>query len=277
MFQTITVSLVIVTLSLTACSNSSSSSTSKNAAGEPGAIAIAGSTALLPLVKQAAQEYQQKHPGVKISVSGGGSRVGITQAANKGVDIGDSDIDAPGEKNLVDHKVAVATFAVVVNDGAGVKNLSKTQLADVFSGKVTNWKAMGGNDQKIVIINRATSSGTRAVFVQRVMNNVQPTQGGLTQDSSGTVLSTVKQTPGAISYVSTSYLKGGGLTQIRIDGVAPSNSAVVNKTYPFWAYEHMFTYGRPNNNVADFIRYVQNDKPLLKQLGFMASADVKVK
>ncbi|MDQ6932044.1 MAG: phosphate ABC transporter substrate-binding protein [Candidatus Eremiobacteraeota bacterium] len=277
MFQKSTIWFVIVSLSLTACSNSSTSNSSKNGAGEPGAIAITGSTALLPLVKQAAQEYQQKHPAVKISVSGGGSRVGIAQVANKGVDIGDSDIDAPGEKNLVDHKVAVATFAVVVNNDAGVKSLSKKQLADVFSAKETNWKAVGGSDQKIVIINRASSSGTRAVFVQRVMNNVQPTQAGLTQDSSGTVLSTVKQTPGAVSYVATSYLKGGGLTQIRIDGVAPSDAAVMNNTYPFWAYEHMFTYGRPNNNVADFIRYVQNDKPLLKQLGFMASGDLKVK
>lgn len=272
-----TLGMLILALSLAACSHTSNSGAEKKGAGEPGSITVAGSTALLPLVKQAAQEYQQRHPGVKISVSGGGSRVGITQAANKGADIGNSDIDAPGQPNLVDHKIAVATFAVVTNDDAGVKNLSKKQLQDIFSARVTNWKAVGGNDKKIVIINRPSSSGTRAVFVQRLMDNVQPTQAGLTQDSSGTVVSTVKQTPGSVSYVATSYLKGGGLTKVSIDGIAPSGAAVLNKTYPFWSYEHMFTSGEANGNAADFIRYVQNDKALLKQLGFMASAGVKVK
>lgn len=269
--------MLIVVMSLAACSHTSNSGAEKKGAGEPGSITVAGSTALLPLVKQAAQEYQQRHPGVKISVSGGGSRVGITQAANKGADIGDSDIDAPGQPNLVDHKIAIATFAIVTNDDAGVKNLSKKQLQDIFSARVTNWKAVGGNDKKIVIINRPSSSGTRTVFVQRLMDNVQPTQAGLTQDSSGTVVSTVKQTPGAVSYVATSYLKGGGLTKVSIDGIAPSDVAVLNKTYPFWSYEHMFTSGEANGNAADFIRYVQNDKALLKQLGFMASAGVKAK
>ncbi len=269
--------MLIVVMSLAACSHTSNSGEEKKGAGEPGSITVAGSTALLPLVKQAAQEYQQRHPGVKISVSGGGSRVGITQAANKGADIGDSDIDAPGQPNLVDHKIAIATFAIVTNDDAGVKNLSKKQLQDIFSARVTNWKAVGGNDKKIVIINRPSSSGTRTVFVQRLMDNVQPTQAGLTQDSSGTVVSTVKQTPGAVSYVATSYLKGGGLTKVSIDGIAPSDVAVLNKTYPFWSYEHMFTSGEANGNAADFIRYVQNDKALLKQLGFMASAGVKAK
>lgn len=269
--------MITLVMSFAACSNTNNSGAEKKGAGESGSITVAGSTALLPLVKQAAQEYQQRHPAVKISVSGGGSRVGITQAANKGADIGDSDIDAPGQTNLVDHKVAVATFAVVTNSNTAIKNLSKKQLQDIFSARVTNWKAVGGNDAKIVIINRPSSSGTRAVFVQRLMNNQQPTQAGLTQDSSGTVVSTVKQTPGAVSYVATSYLKGGGLTQVSIDGVAPSDAAVMNKTYPFWSYEHMFTNGQASGNVADFIRYVQNDKALLKQLGFMTSAGVKGK
>src|SRR5271165_816686 len=132
-------------------------------------ITAAGSTALLPLVKAAADEYQTKNPNVSISVTGGGSGTGIAQVAAKAVDMGNSDILAKGHPELVDHRVAVVGFAIVVNPGAGVTNLTKKQIQDVFGGKVTNWKDVGGKDQKVVVINRPRSSGTRAVFTQTMM------------------------------------------------------------------------------------------------------------
>jgi phosphate transport system substrate-binding protein len=162
-------------------------------------ISIAGSTALLPLVKDASGAYQQAHSDVKISVSGGGSGTGINQVAAKAIDIGDSDITAPTHPELHDNRVAVIGFAIIVNPSVTVKNLTKKQLQDIFSEKITNWKEVGGPDQKIVVINRPRSSGTRAVFTKTIMNGIPVNESGLTEDATGTVVSVVKQTPGAIS------------------------------------------------------------------------------
>lgn len=275
-----TLTACMLAATLTACGGSSSSTQSSTGTTAPakasGSIAAAGSTALLPLVKQAAQDYQTKYPDINVSVSGGGSRVGITQAAQKGVDIGDSDILAPGEPSLVDHKVAVATFAIVANPAAGVKNLTTAQARAIFSGKTTNFKQVGGIDQAITIINRPRSSGTRAVFVAKVMGGVEPMEAG-TQDSSGTVASMVSTTPGAISYVSTSYVRGGNVAALSLDGVAPTVANVTSGKYTFWSYEHMFTNGPPSKQVAAFIAYVQNDSVALAKLGFIPVAAMKVK
>ncbi|MGZ3496699.1 MAG: phosphate ABC transporter substrate-binding protein [Vulcanimicrobiaceae bacterium] len=265
---------------LAACGggNSSSSSSATSAPGGEsvaGNVTIAGSTALLPLVKQAAVDYQASHPDVKISVSGGGSRVGITQAAQGGVQIGDSDIPAPDQPDLVDHKVAVVPFAVVVNPEAGVKNLTVQQIRDIFSGKVTNWKQVGGANLKITIVNRPRSSGTRAVFVQKIMGGTQPTESGLTQDSSGTVATIVAQTPGATSYLAMGYVKPDRITPVSIDGVPPTDDNVKSGKYPFWSYEHMLTKGQPPKEVADFIDYVSKDKSLLERLHFIPVSEMK--
>lgn len=283
-----TVSVVVLALTGSACSQNSNTttttttegSTAPDAAGSPavheaGAITIAGSTALLPLVKQAASDYQAQHSDAKISVSGGGSLVGLTQAAQKGVDIGDSDIQATGQPSLIDHQVAVASFAVVVNPAAGLKNLTSQQIRDIFSGKVTNFKDVGGKDQQIAIVNRPRSSGTRAVFVKKIMNGVQPAEGGSTQDSSGTVASIVGQTPGAISYVSTSYVKNGNVVALSIDGNEPTAANVQNGKYAFWSYEHMYTNGAPSEAAAAFITFVTTDKPALDALGFIPVGAVK--
>jgi phosphate transport system substrate-binding protein len=257
-------------LSLTACGGGGNASS-------PGSITVAGSTALLPLVKQAAVDYQGKHADVKISVSGGGSRVGITQAAQKAVDLGDSDIPAANQPSLVDHQVAVVSFGVVVNPKAGVKNLTTQQIQDIFSGKMTNFKQAGGTDQAITIINRPRSSGTRAVFVQKLMGGKEPTESGLTQDSSGTVATMVAQTPGAISYVAMGYVKPGQQVAVSINGVAPADQNVQSGKYPFWSYEHIFTNGQPSAQVADFINFIKTDTQLLKQLHFIPVSAMKVK
>jgi phosphate transport system substrate-binding protein len=228
-------------------------------------------------VKQAAVDYQSKHPEVKISVSGGGSRVGITQAAQKAVDLGNSDIPAPNEPSLVDHRVAVVSFAIVTNPRAHVKNLTTQQIRGIFSGRITNFKEVGGADQQITIINRPRSSGTRAVFVKNLMGGQEPTESGLTQDSSGTVAAMVAQTPGAISYVAMGYVKAGQIVAVSINGVAPTDANVVTGKYPYWSYEHIFTNGQPSAQAADFINFIKTDTALLKQVHFIPVTQMKVK
>jgi phosphate transport system substrate-binding protein len=261
-------------LLLAACGSSQSGSSS-GTAGNQGSISISGSTALLPLVKQAAVDYQSAHSNVKISVAGGGSRVGITQVAQRAVDIGDSDIPAQGEPSLVDHRVAVVTFGIIVNPQTGIKTLSTAQLRGIFGGTVTNWSQAGGQSGPITVINRPRSSGTRAVLVQNILGGHEPSESGLTQDSSGTVAAMVAQTPGAISYVGMAYVKAGTETAISIDGVAPADANVLSGRYKYWSFEHMFTNGQPSAQVAGFIQYVTNDSALLSRLKFIASGRIK--
>lgn len=240
-------------------------------------ISIAGSTALLPLVLDASHEYQTANKDVKISVSGGGSGTGISQVAGKAIDIGDSDILAPAHPELVDNKVAVIGFAIVTHPGITVKNLTKKQIQDIFTGTTTNWKEVGGPDQKVVVINRPRSSGTRAVFTKTVMGGATISESGLTEDATGTVVSVVKQTPGAISYAAFSGTHGQSLNELSIDGVEPTDDNIVAGKYPIWSYEHMFTNGPASSEVAKFIAFVQSRSDLLKKNGFISLSAMKVK
>lgn len=240
-------------------------------------VSAAGSTALLPLVKEAATEYQQQHADVKINVSGGGSRVGLTQAASRSIDIGNSDIIAPGSMDLVDHRVAVVGFAIIAHPEVGTDRLSAKQIRDIFAGRVRNWKQVGGADQNIVVINRPRSSGTRAVFTQTIMGMSKINESGLTEDSSGTVLTTVKSTPGAISYIAFSYVRDAGVTKIKVNGVPPTDENVRSGKYPIWSYEHMYTRGRANREAESFIAFIAGNRQLISKLGYISVSDMRVK
>ncbi|MDP9017017.1 MAG: phosphate ABC transporter substrate-binding protein [Candidatus Eremiobacteraeota bacterium] len=239
-------------------------------------ITASGSSALLPLVKASAQSYQEKHSDVKVTVSGGGSYVGINQAMTKSVDIGDSDVIAPGNSGLKDHKVAVVSFAIITHGESGVTGLSRKQLRDIFAGRVNNWKQVGGKDQAIVVINRPRSSGTRAVFNATVMGASKINENGLVEDSSGTVVNTVGTTPGAISYVALAYTKGKPVNVLKVDGIAPTQENIVRGKYAIWSYEHMFTHAGSASQAEDFINFVKTNKETLEKLGYIAVSDMKV-
>jgi phosphate transport system substrate-binding protein len=251
-------------------------SVSTTAAFADTSITAAGSTALLPLVKDAAGAYQAANPSVKISVSGGGSGTGINQVAAKAIDIGDSDIvPPPTVTGLVDNKVAVIGFAVIVNPDLKVKNLTRKQIQDIFAGNVTNWNQVGGPDQKIVVINRTRGSGTRVVFEKTVIAPEKVTEGGLSEDATGTVISVVKQTPGAISYAAFSGTHGQPVVEVAIDGVAATEANVITGKYPFWSYEHMLTNGPATGEVKKFIDFVSSNTELLNKNSFIKISDMK--
>ncbi|MEO2820190.1 substrate-binding domain-containing protein, partial [Lacticaseibacillus rhamnosus] len=167
-------------------------------------------------------------------------------------------------------QVAVVAIAPVVNKDAGVKNISTQQLIDIFQGKITNWKDVGGKDQQIVLINRAQGSGTRATFEQFGIktDKVKTSQ---EQDSSGTVYQMVSSTPGAISYLAFSAIKDG-VQKLALDKVQPTDKNVTTNTWKIWAYEHMYTKGKPNASTAAFINYIQSknvQKTLVPKLGYI--------
>jgi phosphate transport system substrate-binding protein len=240
-------------------------------------ISAAGSTALQPLVQAAAQAYQAQHSDVKISVTGGGSRTGLALVGSKSVDLGDSDIQAANAPDLVDHKVAVIGFSVVVNPASGVTNLTKKQVQDIFSGKVTNWKDVGGKDLGITVINRPTSSGTRAVFSKTLMGSASIANNSLVEDATGTVVQKVKQSDGAVSYASFSGTHNQtGLAEVSIDGAAATEDNIVTGKYPFWSYEHIYTNGPPSKDVSRFIAFLQSNSELMHKTGYILVRDMKV-
>ena len=240
-------------------------------------ITAVGSTALLPLVKQSAMDYSTKHPDVKISVSGGGSYVGIAQASSGAVDMGDSDVLAPGNAGLVDHKVAVVPFVIAVSPTAGVSNLSASQIRDIFAGRTTNWNQVGGKDQQIVVINRPRTSGTRAVFNATIMGVSKIAETGLTEDSSGAVITMVSTTPGAVTYVARGYTVNKPVTVLKVNNVAASDENVQSGKYPIWSYEHIFTKGKATPPVESFINYIATNNDALLKLGYLPISSMKVK
>ncbi|MCL4459670.1 MAG: phosphate ABC transporter substrate-binding protein [Chloroflexi bacterium] len=249
-----------------------------------GRVTAAGSTALLPLAKEAAERFMQKYPGVNVNVSGGGSFTGLTQVASGAVDIGDSDVPATASrdidpKELVDHKVCVVGFVTIVHPGLTVDNLTRQQVVDVFTGKITNWKEVGGPDQKIVLVLRPMASGTRAVFKKEALNGKEEASGiALTQDSSGAVKQAVAQTPGAISVDGLAYLDSS-VKPLKFDGVEANAANITSGKYPIWSYEHMYTKGEPKGATKAFLDYILSEevqRGIVPKLKYIPIVDMKV-
>ncbi|CAG7644822.1 Phosphate-binding protein PstS 1 [Paenibacillus solanacearum] len=225
-----------------------------------GTVTASGSSALLPLVKAAADEFMKKNPKVTINPTAGGSGTGLKNVADGTSDIGNSDIEAGPEykdKNLVDHVVAIAPFALIVNKNVKIDNLTKKQAADIFQGKITDWKEVGGEPGKIVVIHRPDSSGSRALVKQIVLNNQEFTKDGVTQESSGAVATSVGQTANSIGYVDTPYLNDS-IKALKFEGVAFSKETIKSGTYPLYGVEHMYTKGEPKGATKAFLDYIMS-------------------
>lgn len=247
-----------------------------------GSLIISGSTALQPLAAAAAEEFMNKNPKVSIQVNGGGSGTGLSQVAQGAVQIGNSDLFAE-EKNmpadqLVDHKVAVVGITAAINPKIGIKDIKKDDLIKVFTGKIKNWKELGGPDQKITLVNRPDSSGTRAVFNKLALDGATPSE-GITEDASNTVKKIINETPGAIGYLAFSYLTDNTVTPLSIDGVSPTGENVLSGKFPVWAYEHAYTKGEPNELAKAFLDYMMSDEiqsSIVTKQGYLPVTQMKV-
>ena len=231
-----------------------------------GSITASGSTALQPLVDAAGKAYMAACPGATIQVQGGGSGTGLTQVLQGAVQIGDSDVTAESKlqpadaATLVDHVVASQGWVIVVNPSVtGVTNLTTDQAKQIWTGAITNWKDVGGPDQKIVLILRPQSSGTRATFKQIVLGGAAEASGqALTEDSNGAVTTAVQGTPGSTSVIGFAYYQQNksGLVGLQLDGVDATVANLGNGTYKLKAQGNLYTKGQPDGLTKAFLDYM---------------------
>jgi phosphate transport system substrate-binding protein len=257
---------------------SSTGSGTATSASLSGKLTVDGSSALQPLLKQAAAEFDKANT-TQTTVNAGGSGQGLKDVQAGGVQIGMSDVFAQQEDttppqygDLVDHQVAVVIFSIIVNNdlASTVQNLSSAQILQIFTGQIGSWSSIGGPNEAVTVVTRTATSGTRATFKQWVLNG-RDDNATSNLDSTGAVVAAVKATPGAIGYVSNGFAisNAADVTPLCIDGAKPTLTDVNSGAYKFWNIEHAYTKGPATGLAKALLQYVlspqvqNNDVPAL--------------
>ena len=266
--------LVVGVLSLTGCSGSGRSADK---------IIVSGSTTILPIAEQSAEAFKTVHPSASVLVSGLGSSAGIEAVSAGTAQIGTSSRDLkPEEKSLglVDTPIAYDGIAVIVSPLNPVSGLTTKQLQDVFSGKITNWKQVGGEDRPIDLVNRDEASGTREAFKTIVMKGVPFDSRAAVLPGTGQVRDVVARAQGAIGYISIGFVEPRftdvRVKALKVDGVQAIEKNVANKTYPIGRVLHFFTKGAPTGLAKEYIDFVLSpaiQKSVVVEAGFIPVAE----
>jgi phosphate transport system substrate-binding protein len=235
------------------------------------AITLAGSTSVEPFAERLAELYMRAHPDAKISVQGGGSSAGIRAVTSRICAIGMSSRELnPEEKVLVEIPIALDAIALIVNRQNPVRELTMEQAHGIFTGRIRNWREVGGPNRRITPITREEGSGTRASFEEKVMAAGMPkgkdgktspaafAPDALVQDSNGSVREIVASDPAAIGYIS-SGLIDERVAAVLLGGIAPTEATIRSGRYPVVRQFLFLTNGEPTGTAKAFITYVLSD------------------
>jgi phosphate transport system substrate-binding protein len=246
-------------------------------------VTIKGSDTMVILSQKWAQVYMKKKPGTIIHVTGGGSGVGLDALINGSTDIANSSrpikpaelakIKEKYKKNGVEIACAKDGLSVFLNKGNSISELTIQQLGDIFSGKITNWKQVGGADTKIQLYGRENSSGTFEFFKEHV---VKTDFSSACQTLSGTaaIVNAVKKDKYSIGYGGAAYAEGVKDCAVKIDakskGVLPSEETIKNKTYPIARYLYMYLKASPTGETKAFIDWIlsKEGQNLIAEVGY---------
>jgi phosphate transport system substrate-binding protein len=242
-------------------------------------LVIKGSTTVLPVAQVALEAYMKSHPGVNISLSGGGSGEGIKALIDRSTDIANSSREIKEKETAsakakgvspMEHVVAIDAIVPIVNPRNKVNGLTLDQLSQIYQGKITNWKEVGGDNIPIVVVSRDSSSGTYESWGHLVLNGAKVTPKAQLQASSGAVVQTVSKNRYAIGYIGLGYLNRS-VKGVSVNGIQASVQTVLAKSYPIARPLYMYTDGQPKGEVAGFINYVLSPagQKLVEKEGFV--------
>lgn len=246
---------------------------------------LKGSDTLLPLAQKATENYSEKNPSAHVTVTGGGSGVGLSSLRE-----GTTDIAMASRRIKFDERVrmqqagrpveeltvAFDALAVIVHPSNPVSRLTREQLEGIFRGKITNWKQVGGEDRKIVVYSRETSSGTYEFFKESVLKHRNYMPAVLSMPATGAIIQSVSQTPGAIGYVGLAYLNPEvKALAVSYDGggsyVAPTFDNARSKSYPI--VRPLYFYYTKSNEAAvrPLVDYLTSDEgqAMVASIGFI--------
>ena len=228
--------------------------------GLAGTLDIAGGTAHIPVMEEAAKRIQKAWPAIRITVGGGGSGVGIQKVGEGLVDIGNAGRALKGgekEKypDLVSHAFAIDGVAVAVHPSNPVRALTTDQVRKAFAGEITRWSELGGPDRAIDLYTRDEASGTREVFWKRLLAEGEVAKGANVVTSNGAMKTALTADEAGLGYLSIGHLDDK-IGAVAIDGVAPTQENAKSGAYPVVRKLYMNTRGEPMALVAAFLAYV---------------------
>ena len=243
-------------------------------------VIVSGSTTVLPVMQKAGEAFMAANPSITLAISGGGSGNGI-KALNEGLcQVAMSSRDTKSSEreegkgkgvNAVRTAVAVDALVPVVHPGNPVARLSAEQLRDIYAGKIENWKDVGGNDEKIVVVSRDTSSGTYETWEEIIMKKEKVAASALLQASNGAVAQAVAKNPKAIGYIGFGYLNKS-LKKLNVNGIEASAATALSGTWPIARDLYVFTNAEPAGAVKKLVDYLldpQKGQKAVLEVGYI--------
>jgi phosphate transport system substrate-binding protein len=252
--------------------NEGPSSTEETPAEDSKGIFLKGSDTVLPLAQAEAEEFMVESPEKSVTVTGGGSGVGIAALIDGEVDIATASREMKTDEieaakangiNPIEHTIAYDGISVVVNPENSVSNLTFNQLRGIYNGSISNWKDVGGADSPITVISRDSSSGTYEYFKEAVLLGDEYRPDALTQPATGGIVGEVSQNANAIGYIGVAYLDES-VKALNLDAgngsEAPSSENILSGAYPLSRPLYFYTNGEPSGLTKEFIDYVLSEK-----------------
>jgi len=253
-----------------------------------GTITIKGSDTLVILAQKWAEVYMGKHPEVKMQVTGGGSGTGFAALQSKTTDLCNASrkikakeiaacVAAFNGAKPTEYKVAVDGLSIYVSAENSIKELSVDQLDQIFTGKIKNWKVVGGNDAPITIYSRENSSGTYEFFKEHVLQGKDFASSAQTMPGTAAVLQAVAKDKNGIGYGGAAYVTGTGAKQVPIKpgasepAVEPTEENVLSQKYPIWRY--LYVYVNPaldKGDIAAYLNWIRGEEgqKVVKEVGY---------
>jgi len=221
-----------------------------------GSINVVGSTSVQPVSDLLAEAFMDNHLGTNINVQGGGSTTGIKAADNGAAEIGASSRDLKeDEKHLQEYIIGQDGIALVVHPSREVSDLSLEQIKDIYAGNITSWSEVGGSMEPITVVTREEGSGTRGAFEDIVMGDEAISSGGIVQNSTGAVASTVAGDENAIGYISLASLDEK-VKALQVEGVEATSQNIADGTYKVARPFIYVTKGEPSGLAEAFLDFV---------------------